>query len=366
MSQVIQRRNVGGRTNDDVRFARWDGTVIYQVYLKSFKDGNGDGVGDVAGLIEKLDYLVSLGVDAIWISPWFRSPMRDGGYDVQDYRSIDPIFGSMDEAEHLVEVCHERGLLVVLDLVANHCSIEHPWFVEALRSDGDSSARNRFYFRDGRGPDCELPPTDWLSIFGGPAWTRTANLDGTPGQWYLHLFDSSQPDFNWDCDDVRVEFDSILRFWFDRGVDGFRLDAIPALGKDADFRDAGFTDHIRFQPEFWPPQPFWDADGAHQVLKRWRGIAREYTPERFYLGEVTVGDSAQLARYLRHDEIHSVLTVDLAKLKWQASDFRCAIAAILRTAPGDGTWLTWTQGSPEKFTTHRNDSPRQSCTTPSQ
>ena len=334
-----------------VSATQWRDAVIYQIYPRSFLDSNGDGIGDIEGLIKGLPYLSSLGVDTLWITPFFASPMHDGGYDVSDYRAVDPMFGKLGDAERFVRDCHDHGLRVVLDLVANHCSDEHPWFQLALASGEDSPERGRFYFFDGRGEGGALPPTDWMSAFGGPAWTRTVNPDGAPGQWYLHLFDSSQPDLNWKNPEVQNEFDEILRFWFDRGVDGFRLDAIPAIGKDEDFRDLGFESHERFQPELWGPTPFWDAHGVHDVLKRWRRVGQEYSPEKFFVGEVVVGSTESLARYIREDELQSVFSIELAKLPWDASEFQSTIVNIINSLPPGDSWLTWTLASHDETRT---------------
>ncbi len=329
----------------------WRNAVIYQVYPKSFVDTNGDGIGDIEGLIKGLPYLSSLGVDTLWVTPFFASPMHDGGYDVRDYRDVDPMFGTLEDAERFVRAGHDHGLRIVLDLVANHCSNEHPWFQMALASPDGSPERDRFYFLNGRGEGGDLPPTDWISAFGGPAWTRTLNADGSPGQWYLHLFDSTQPDLNWKNPQVQAEFDDVLRFWFDRGVDGFRLDAIPAIGKDDDFRDVGFESHDRFLPELWGPTPFWDADGVHDVLKRWRRVGQEYSPERFFVGEVIVGSTESLAKYIRHDELQSVFSIELAKLPWDARQFQSTIIDILDSLPLGDSWLTWTLASHDETRT---------------
>ena len=219
----------------------WRDAVLYQVYPKSFADANGDGIGDIPGMVAHLDYIASLGVDAVWVSPWYASPMNDGGYDISDYRQVDPIFGTNDDAVAFIDGCHQRGLGVVMDLVANHCSIEHEWFRAALRSPAGSPERQWFYFLDGRGENGAEPPTDWISVFGGSAWTHESAVGGAGGQWYLNLFDSSQPDLNWGNPLVAEAFDEIIRFWCDLGVDGFRLDAIPAIGKTEPFGDIGFT-----------------------------------------------------------------------------------------------------------------------------
>jgi len=198
----------------------WRTAVVYEIYLRSFADSDGNGVGDLIGVRSRLSYLRDLGVDAVWLTPWYRSPMADGGYDVADYRDIDPLFGTLAHADALVAEAHDRGLRVIIDLVANHTSVEHPWFRAAVAAGRGATERDRYFFRNGR-EDGAAPPNDWISAFGGRAWTRVPEPDGTPGQWYLHLFAPEQPDLNWDDEAVRDEFDDVLRFWFDRGVDGF-------------------------------------------------------------------------------------------------------------------------------------------------
>src|SRR5262245_46997013 len=209
--------------------AWWRNAVIYQIYIRSFADGNGDGVGDIAGIRSRLPYLAGLGIDAIWITPWYPSPMADGGYDVADFRDIEPDFGTLAEAEQLIAEAHGHGLRVILDIVPNHTSDAHEWFQAALQTDPGSPERARFWFRDGRGPDGAFPPNDWKSVFGGTAWARLHDDEGVPEQWYLHLFAPEQPDLNWSNPEVRTEFEDILRFWFDRGVDGFRIDVAHGL-----------------------------------------------------------------------------------------------------------------------------------------
>ncbi|MDQ3789007.1 MAG: alpha-amylase family glycosyl hydrolase, partial [Actinomycetota bacterium] len=209
----------------------WRGAAIYQVYVRSFADGDGDGTGDLTGVRSKLQYLADLGIDAIWFNPWYPSPMDDGGYDVSDYRDIEPVFGSLAEAEKLIEEAHNLGIRIIIDIVPNHCSDVHPWFTAALAAGPGSPERERFWFRDGRGEHGELPPNNWQSRFGGPAWTRVTEPDGTPGQWFLHLYSSRQPDLNWTNPQVHAEFADILRFWFNRGVDGFRIDVADGLVK---------------------------------------------------------------------------------------------------------------------------------------
>lgn len=217
--------------------AWWRDAVIYQVYPRSFADANGDGIGDLAGIRAKLPYLAELGVDALWFTPWYASPLADGGYDVADYRRIDPAFGTLAEAEALIAEAHRTGLRIIVDIVPNHVSDQHVWFQEALAAAPGSEARNLFWFRPGRGSGGELPPNNWTSEFGGPAWTRVPDPDGTPGEWYLHLFAAEQPDLNWNNPKVAEEHESVLRFWFDRGVDGVRIDSATMPAKDPELPD---------------------------------------------------------------------------------------------------------------------------------
>jgi alpha-glucosidase len=306
----------------------WRTAAIYQVYPRSFADANGDGIGDLAGVRAHLPYLRDLGVDAIWFSPWYPSPMADAGYDVADYRDIDPVFGTLPEAEALLAEAHALGLRIILDLVPNHCSSQHPWFVEALAAGKDSAARELFYFRDGRGAGGELPPNNWLSNFGGPAWTRVPD-----GQWYLHLFDAGQPDLNWANSRVRQEFEDILRFWFRKGVDGFRIDAIAGAAKDPLLPD--------FDPEKAPtPHPYTDRDELHEILRDWRKVTDEF-PDRVLIGEVWLPDSARLFRYLRPGELHTVFNFDFLMSPWDARSFRTVIDATLASLAPVGAPATW-------------------------
>ena len=221
----------------------WRHAVVYQVYLRSFADGDGDGTGDIAGLRSRLSYIRSLGVDAIWINPWYVSPLNDGGYDVADYRRIDPRFGTLEDAIGLIEEANGLGLRVLLDLVPNHTSTDHVWFQEALASAPGGKARTRYHFRPGRGPDGAEPPTDWISVFGGRTWSRVGD-----GEWYLHLFDSTQPDLNWANPEVRAEFLDIIRFWLERGASGFRVDVANGLEKDPTYPDFGAVDKPKGSP----------------------------------------------------------------------------------------------------------------------
>jgi len=211
--------------------AWWLDAVIYQVYPRSFRDSNNDGAGDLAGVIQGLPYLSSLGVDAIWLSPFFKTPNKDGGYDVADPRDVDPLFGTLSDAENLITHAHGFGIKVIFDIVPNHFSSEHIWFQAALASEPGSKERARFHFADGKGANGDTPPNNWESLFNGAAWSRVIEKDGKPGQWYLHLFDSSQPDLNWHNPEVQEDFEKTIRFWLDRGLDGFRIDVAHGMFK---------------------------------------------------------------------------------------------------------------------------------------
>ncbi|MBY8871413.1 glycoside hydrolase family 13 protein [Micromonospora sp. PLK6-60] len=309
----------------------WRSAVIYQVYPRSFADGNGDGVGDVAGIRSRLDHLAALGVDAIWFSPWYPSPMADAGYDVSDYRDIDPIFGTLAEVEALIVEAHALGIRTIVDVVPNHCSDAHPWFRAALAGGPDAPERELFWFRAGRGPGGDLPPTDWTGEFGGPTWTRTTDPDGTPGDWYLHLFAPQQPDFNWDHPRVRAEFSDVLRFWFDRGVDGIRIDSAGLLVKDGTL------------PEVRPdqPHPFRDLDGVHDIYRAWRRIADEYPGQRALVGEVWLPDRQRFANYLRPDELHAAFNFDFLGCAWDAAALRRCVDGTLSAHAPVGAPATW-------------------------
>ncbi|WDZ82811.1 glycoside hydrolase family 13 protein [Micromonospora cathayae] len=309
----------------------WRGAVIYQVYPRSFADGNGDGIGDIAGIRARLPHLSALGVDAIWFSPWYPSPMADAGYDVADYRDIDPVFGTLGEAEALITEAHDLGIRIIVDVVPNHCSDAHPWFQAALAGGPGAPERELFWFRPGRGPGGDLPPTDWVGEFGGGTWTRTTNPDGTPGDWYLHLFTAQQPDFNWDHPRVRAEFTDILRFWFDRGVDGIRIDSAGLLVKDPTL------------PETRPdrPHPFRDLDGVHEIYRYWRRLADGYPGDRALIGEVWMPDRQRFANYLRPDELHAAFNFDFLGCAWDAAALRACIDGTLHAHAPVAAPATW-------------------------
>ncbi len=309
---------------------------MYQTYIRSFTDTDGDGIGDIAGMRSRLPYVRSLGVDAIWVNPWFVSPMVDGGYDVADYRDIDPMFGTLADAEAFIGDAHALGIRVLLDIVPNHTSDRHPWFQAALAAGPGSRERDFYVFRDGRGRDGDRPPTDWPSVFGGPAWTRVVERDGWPGQWYLHLFAPEQPDLDWTEPEVRAEFESILRFWFDRGADGFRIDVAHGLVKDPEFPDLRRTS----PSSAVKPGPYWDQDGVHDIYRRWRAIADEYGG-RMFVAEVFVSSADRLARYLRPDELHAAFDFHFLQAGWDPIALRRVIDAQLEALAPVGTPATW-------------------------
>ena len=325
----------------------WRHAVVYEIYPRSFADSNGDGAGDLRGVRSRLAYLAHLGVDAIWFNPFFTSPLLDGGYDVIDYRDIDPVFGDMAEVEALIADCHSYGLKVIIDVVPNHSSWEHRWFKEALTTEPGSAAWARYHCVLGKGVNHELPPNNWRSVFGGNAWSPIKNTDGTDsGYWYLHIFDSSQPDLNWDHPDVHQEFEDTLRFWFDRGVDGFRIDVSHGLVKAAGYPD--YPQHADRAKRSaggeiidFEPLPHWDQDGVHEIYRAWRRVANEYEPMRAFVGEVWVDTAQRRAKYLQHDELHLAFNFGHVGAKWDALDLRERINEALLHDKAVGAPTTW-------------------------
>lgn len=314
----------------------WSTAAIYQLYVRSFADGNGDGVGDLAGARTRLPYLAALGIDAIWLNPWYPSPMADAGYDISDYRAIDPVFGTLAEADAFIGEAHALGIKIIIDVVPNHCSEQHAWFRAALAAGPGSPERDRFWFRPGRGPGGAQPPSNWESIFGGPAWTRVTEPDGTPGEWYLHLFAPEQPDFNWSCTEVRAEFEDVLRFWFARGADGIRIDSAALLCKDAALPDIGPA----AGDAGGSPGPFTDRDDVHDIYRSWRSIADEFG-DRVLIGEVWLADPTRTARYVSPGELHTVFNFPYLTCPWDAGMLRSAIEQAVSLSGSAGAPATW-------------------------
>lgn len=316
----------------------WRNGVVYQIYPRSFADGNGDGTGDVMGIRARLDHLVQLGIDAIWISPWYPSPLLDGGYDVADHRDIAPRFGSLDDARALIADAHAAGIRIIIDLVPNHTSWDHEWFVAARHAAPGSPERRRYMIRPGRGTNGELPPNNWTAVFGGSAWTRLPD-----GEWYLHLFDSSQPDLDWTNPEVRQEFVDILRFWIDLGVDGFRVDVAHGLVKDPALPDLATTEGI-LESALIENHPHWDRDGVHEIIREWRAVldAEQLARERdlMMVAEAWVLP-ASLPNYLRPDEYHQSFNFDFLQCEWDAVLMRAAVDRALAGAEAVGSSATW-------------------------
>ncbi|XVV36194.1 glycoside hydrolase family 13 protein [Streptomyces sp. CA-100214] len=318
----------------------WRQAVIYQVYPRSFADADGDGLGDLRGITQRLTHLAALGVDALWLSPFYPSELADGGYDVDDYRDVDPRLGTLDDFDAMAAEAHRLGLKVIVDLVPNHSSHRHAWFLEALEAGPGSAARDRYVFRDGRGTQGELPPTDWQSVFGGSAWKRVPD-----GQWYLHLFTPEQPDLNWENEQVRADFRTTLKFWSDRGVDGFRVDVAHALVKDLaePLRDLGSPELSgeAALAEFAPgTHPFYDRDDVHEVYRDWRKIFDTYTPPRMAVAEAWV-PGARRALYARPDELGQAFNFEYLQGGWDAAELRAIITGSLADAHAAGASATW-------------------------
>jgi alpha-glucosidase len=350
--------------------------VVYQIYPRSFADANGDGMGDLRGVTARLPYLRRLGVDAVWLSPFYKSPQADGGYDVADYREVDPLFGTLADFDEMLQKAHSLGLKVIVDLVPNHTSDEHAWFQEALASPPGSAQRDRYIIRPGKDEvpgtgDGNLAPNNWKSIFGGPAWSRVTEADGAPGEWYLHLFDTKQPDLNWNNAEVREEMRSVMRFWLDRGVDGFRVDVAHGMVKEEGLPDwdgvaamvegaseaAPGPQHTppgeapgahsdaqephRAVSPLYPPSPFFDQDGVHDIYRDWNRLLAAYDGDRMLVAEAWVEPAERLARYIRRDEMQQAFNFDFLLAGWDAERMAEAIEASLKAAASVGAPCTW-------------------------
>ncbi|EFA22064.1 glycoside hydrolase family 13 protein [Bifidobacterium gallicum] len=325
-------------TNNNTFADWWKQAVVYQVYPRSFKDMNGDGLGDIAGITDRMPYLHELGVDAIWLSPFYPSELADGGYDVIDYRNVDPRLGTLDDFDAMITAAHKAGIKVVVDIVPNHTSDHHVWFQEALASKPGSPARERYIFRDGQGEHGELPPNGWQSVFGGSAWQQVPD-----GQWYLHLFTKEQPDLNWKNPEVHQDFKETLRFWSKRGVDGFRIDVAHGLAKDLDSRPLAELGELYSVQNLDSPDgqhPLWDRPEVHDIYREWNEVFNEFNPPRFAVAEAWVTPEHQHL-YAREDELGQIFNFEFAKADWFAKDFRTAIVEGLQSAQDSGTTTTW-------------------------
>jgi alpha-glucosidase len=305
----------------------WRDAVVYQIYPRSFQDTGGDGVGDLPGIERRLDHLAWLGVDAVWVSPFYRSPMADFGYDVSDHCDVDPLFGTLADADRLIAAVHERGMRLLVDWVPNHTSDRHPWFLES-RSSRTSPWRDWYHWRDGRG---DGPPNNWRAAFGGSAWT----LDERTGQWYLHLFLPQQPDLNWSNPEVVAAMHDVLRFWLDRGVDGFRIDVVNCIGKDPAFPDQpaalGDLDRVGIQ----------DEPVTHELVRGLRRLVDAYSGDRVTVGEVQLGDPASVAAYYGDgDELNMVFNFQPLRAPWTRAAWSEMVERIERALP-PGAWPTW-------------------------
>lgn len=322
----------------------WRQAAVYQIYPRSFSDSDADGLGDIKGITAKVPYLKTLGIDAVWLSPFYPSALADGGYDVDDYRDVDPKLGTLADFDEMAKALRAAGIKLIADIVPNHSSNRHEWFKEALASPKGSAARERYIFRDGKGPDGELPPSDWDSVFGGPAWERITEPDGTPGQWYMHIFAKEQPDLNWSSREVRDDFLKTLRFWSDRGVDGFRVDVAHALTKDltepllsqlelstANTGTDGFDDGSH---------PFWDRDEVHDIYVEWREVFNEYHPPRTAVAEAWV-HATRRGRYASPEGLGQAFNFDLLQASFDALEFREIITRNLAEAKETGASSTW-------------------------
>lgn len=317
----------------------WRDAVTYQIYIRSFADSNGDGIGDIEGIRSRLPYLKKLGVDAIWITPWYPSPHHDHGYDVADYMDIEPDYGTLAEAETLIKEAHNFGIKFIIDIVPNHTSSDHEWFQAALKAAPGSVERNRYIFRDGKGANGDLPPNNWEAVFGGPAWQRVTEADGKLGQWYLHLFAVEQPDLNWENLEVVAHLESVLKFWLDRGVDGFRIDVAHGM-----FKEAGLPD-IKKDPaaemlgtEY---KPFWDQEGVHDIYRSWRKIFDSYPGDRMAVAEAWVSPASRIARYVRHDELQNSFNFELLTTHWRAAEIKKKINHSIDALAEVGAPTSW-------------------------
>jgi alpha-glucosidase len=333
---VTQKFNMPPRTERPW----WRDAVTYQIYIRSFADSNGDCKGDIEGIRTRLPYLKALGIDAIWITPWYPSPQIDHGYDVANYMDIEADYGTLKDAERLIKEAHDGGIRILLDIVPNHSSDKHEWFQAALRAAPGSAERDRYLFRDGKGGHGELPPNNWEAVFGGPAWKRIIERDGTPGQWYLHLFAVQQPDFNWENAEVRTYFEDVLKFWLDLGVDGFRIDVAHGMVKAAGLPDVAAVDpHGEMLGS--DRRPYWDQDGVHEIFRQWRKILDSYPGDRMAVAEAWVSPPSRLALYLRPDELANSFNFDFLGCPWEPTRLKKMINRSIEALADVGAPASW-------------------------
>ncbi len=333
----------------------WRHAAVYQVYPRSFRDSDGDGTGDLRGIIDGLPYLASLRVDALWLSPFYPSPQRDSGYDVADPRDVDPMYGTLDDARELIDRAHGLGLRVIVDVVPNHSSSERRWFQEALASPPGSPERARYHFRDGRGPGGDEPPTNWVSWFGGPAWSRVAEPDGSAGQWYLHQFDSSQPDLNWSHPEVVEDGLETLRFWLGLGADGFRVDVALGLAKDMAYPDLddpeALISAMRMDLDDGSEEAMQrrrrvansailDRDEVQDIYRGWRRVMDDCGREVMAVAEAWVPPE-RAARYVAPDTLHQIFNFDFMAVAWSVDRVRTVIESTMQGLADTGAPATW-------------------------
>lgn len=314
----------------------WADAVIYQIYPRSFADADANGIGDLQGARHQLPYLKQLGVDAIWLSPFYLSPQADAGYDVADYRVVDPLFGEMSDFDGMLSDAHALGIRVIVDLVPNHTSDNHEWFREALTSAPGSEAREHYMFRDGAGENGELPPNNWQSIFGGDAWTQVDD-----GQWYLHLFDTRQPDLNWENPEVHEEMESVLRFWLDRGVDGFRIDVAHGLIKAPGLPNWDARSSMVEGSGSSEAPPYFDQEEVHEIYRGWNKVLSAYDGDRMLVAEAWVEPAERLFRYVRSDEMHQAFNFGFLVAGWDAARMASSVEESLEEAGKVGAPATW-------------------------
>ena len=312
----------------------WRDAVVYQIYPRSFADGNGDGIGDLAGIASRVPYLKSLDIDAVWLSPFYPSALADGGYDVDDYRAVDPRIGTIEQFDTVVAALHDAGVRVFIDIVPNHSSNRHAWFQAALAAEPGSPERDRYIFRRGHGENHATPPSDWPGAFGGSAWEPVGD-----GWFYFHIFAPEQPDFNWDNPQVREDFLTTLRFWSDHGVDGFRVDVAMALAKDLS-EPLPSAAELAAIP-IGPTHPLYDRDEVDEIYAGWRGVFNEYDPPRVAVAELWAEPSPRKARYATEASLGQAFFFDLMHAGFSARRVHRAITDVLGWTAESGSAPTW-------------------------